>query len=178
MVNVDRSTVNMGRVSNGPIGLRVGPVWAGLGQTRGRLWHSHVTAMGPYWASSTARLTPCGPRWTSAHGPWTYSRAHGGPSPPSLLPVLAHVHRAHARAVGERGVFPCFLPRRCSCRRRAHGEPPWWRWCPIGEGKSFPGPWRLCQWGQSGGQSFPKVLATASGGSSSSGVREWRGAVA
>ena len=149
-VSVDQSTVNTGWVLAGPVVLRVGPVWAGPGQTRGRLWHSHVTAMGPYRASSTARLTPCGPRWTSAHGPWTYDRAHGGPSPPSLLPYLAHVHRAYARVAGEGGVFPCFLPRRCSCRWRARGEPPRWLWCPIGEGKSFPGPRRLRLWGQGG----------------------------
>ena len=65
--------------------------------------------MGLYWALSTARLTPCGSLWTSAHGPWTYSRAHGGPSPPSLLPDLAHVHRAHAWAVGEGGCSPVFF---------------------------------------------------------------------
>ena len=42
-------------------------------------------------------------------GPWTYSRAHGGPSPPSLLPDLAHVHRAHAEVVGEGGCSPVFF---------------------------------------------------------------------
>ena len=62
--------------------------------------------MGPYWASSTARLTSCGPRWTSVHGPWTYGRAHGGPSPPSLLLGSAHVHRAYARVAGEGGCSP------------------------------------------------------------------------
>ena len=49
-VSIDQSTVNTGWVLAGPVVLRVGPVWAGPGQTRGRLWHSHVTAMGPYWA--------------------------------------------------------------------------------------------------------------------------------
>ena len=36
-----------GRVSNG---LRIGPVWAGPGRTRGVLGRSHVTAMGLHWA--------------------------------------------------------------------------------------------------------------------------------
>ena len=139
----------------GPNWALVGSGWAGPTRTRGTLRRCHVTTMGLYWALSTACLTPCGSRWTSAHGPWTYGRAHGGPSPPSLLPGSAHVHRAHARVVGE-GVFPCFRSRRCSRRRRAPGEPPWQCWCPIGEGKGFPGSRRLRLWGQGGGQSFPR----------------------
>jgi len=54
------------------------------------------------------------------------------------------------------GVFPCFLPRRCSRRRRAPGEPPWQCWCPIGEGKSFPGSRRLRLWGQGAARASPR----------------------
>jgi len=53
-------------------------------------------------------------------------------------------------------VFPCFLPRRCSHRRRAPGEPPWQCWCPIGEGKSFPGSRRLRLWGQGAARASPR----------------------
>ena len=54
------------------------------------------------------------------------------------------------------GVFPYFLPQRCSCRRRARGEPPRWLWCPIGEGKSFPGSRRLRLWGQGAPRASPR----------------------
>ena len=53
-------------------------------------------------------------------------------------------------------MFPCFLPRRCSHRRRAPGEPPWQCWCPIGEGKSFPESRRLRLWGQGAPRASPR----------------------
>ena len=55
-----------------------------------------------------------------------------------------------------RGCFPCFLPRRCSHRRRAPGEPPWQCWCPIREGKSFPVSRRLRLWGQGAARASPR----------------------
>ena len=163
-----------GQYGLGPNWALVGLGWACLGRAGPDTWRAVALPR-----RSRGLLLGCGPQaWSTVdassrsmdlrQGPWWTKSI-------SLL-SLCGSRAPSAWACGRRGeVFPCFLPRRCSCRRRAHGEPPWWRWCPIGEGKSFPGPRRLCQWGQGGGQSFPKVPATASGGSSSIGVREWRG---
>ena len=138
MVNIDQSTVNMDWVSNG---LWRASGWARSGRTRGKLWRCHVTAMGLYWASSTAL----------AHGAWFMVDAGSrsmdlrqGPwwtESTLLLLGAVHVLRVHSRVAGEGGV-PLFLPRRCSYQRRARCEPPWQCWCPIGEGKGFPGPRR------------------------------------
>jgi len=76
-VNIDRSMVNTGRVSNGPWWARVGPVWAGLTQTRGKLWRCHVVAVGLHWAVVFGYGREHGSRWTKrrwsmdlGQGPW------------------------------------------------------------------------------------------------------------
>ena len=113
-VNVDQSTVNMGRVRLGRLGFGLGR--SGPGRAEHVALYDAATSRS--WA--LIRLRPQhGSRWTNAHGPWTYGRAHGEPSPPSLLLGSAHVHRAHAGVSVRGGVSPIFLPRRRSCRRRA-----------------------------------------------------------
>jgi hypothetical protein len=72
-----------------------------------------------------------------------------------LLSGAVHVHRVHAWFADE-GSFPCFSRGCAFAGGELAGEPPWRRCCPIGEGKSFPGSRRLRQWGQSGGQGFPR----------------------
>ena len=102
-------------------------------------------------------------------GPWSMAAVYGGLSGASPWTTdWSMVDRVHPsplrRGLGtpgalvgdQRGGGPLFLPWRCSCRRRACCEPPRWRWCPIGVGKSFPGPRRLRLRGQGGDQSSPR----------------------
>ena len=141
--DVDWSTINMGRVSNGLWWARVGPVWAGPTRTRGMLWCCHVVAKGLYWAmvyGSRSTVDACaGLRWTEST---------------LLLSSAVHVHRVQARTAGE-GSLPCFSRGCAPAGDVLAGEPPWRRWCPIGEGKGFPRPRRSGCWGLSGGRGLP-----------------------
>ena len=103
--------VNTGRVHTRP---GQGSGWADLTRTRGTLWYSHVMSMGSYWAVVYG-LRCTVDQEMLVHGPqtglrWTESTLR-------LLGVV-HVHWVYARVAGEGGV-PLFLPRPCSCRRRA-----------------------------------------------------------
>jgi hypothetical protein len=116
-VNVDRSTVNTGRVRAEPVGLRVGPGRAGhvasCDAATSRTW----ACTGPWSLAVGMGVAHSGPRGV---GPWTaewftVDRVH--PSPPKRGPGTPG-----ARAGGRRGggVVPLFLPRRCSCRGDLH----------------------------------------------------------
>ena len=110
-VNVDRSTVDMGRVLNGLWWAQVGPVWAELGRTCGKLWRCHIVVVGHHWAMVYG-LRSTVDQEALVHGPqtglrWTESTL--------LLSGVVLVHRVHARVAGEGGCSPVspaavFLP--------------------------------------------------------------------
>ena len=84
----------------------VGPVWAGLTQTRGTLWYSHVTSMGSYWAVVYG-LRSTVDQEMLVHDPqtglrWTESTLR-------LLGVV-HVLRVHAQVADEGGCSPVPFP--------------------------------------------------------------------
>ena len=107
-VNVDQLSVNTDWVSNG---LRWASGWAGLGRTRGKLWRCHVTAVGLYWASSTARGRGRGSRWT--RWCWSMDLRQGPWWTKSTVISLgsALVHRVQGCAA-QLAPPPLFLPRR------------------------------------------------------------------
>ena len=148
-VNIDRSTVNTGRVQTRPVGPGYG---LGFGPPCGMLWRCHVVAKGLHWASSTVLPTPRGSWWTGVHGPWTVGWVFGGPS-------LSFFPLAWSMCTGCRCVRPvrgilCFLPRHAPAGGVLTGELLQRRWRPIEVGKSIARPWRVRWWGQGGGQSF------------------------
>ena len=142
-----------GQVSNGPVGLRVGPVWArhvaGYGTATSRPW----ALIGLHPQRGSHRVAHGGPA-LMVHGP-TAGRMVDQVHRLFSLARLTCTEPTHKWPV-RGGVFPCFLPRRCSRRRRAPGEPPWQCWCPIGEGKNFPGSRRLRLWGQGAARASPR----------------------
>jgi len=156
-VIVDQSTINTAGSQTG-FGLgRSGPGRAG-----------HVAccdaATSRPWAST-------GP-WSMTHGPrWTDAPVYGGPR-------LLLVNRVHPPLLylwftctrftcgwPARGCSPVFLPRWCSCRRRADCESSWRCWCPIGEGKRLPQAAATAMVGSRWRPGLTKALATANGGS-------------
>ena len=126
------------------LGLKRAPAGFGLGRAGPDTWqavalprHGRGPLLG-FVHSSRAWAWLMVDQEVLVHGPqiglrWTESTL--------LLSGAVLVHRVHSRVAGEGGV-PLFLPQRCSCRRRARCEPQWQCWCPIGEGKGFPGPRR------------------------------------
>ena len=98
------------------------------------------------------------------------SVAHGGPEVtvhgPKAGSMVDQVHPSllwlgpctlGARAGGQRGgVFPYFSRDGAPAGGELTASLVQQRWCPIGEGKNFPGPRRLCLWGQGGGQGSPR----------------------
>ena len=100
-VSVDQSTVNTGRVRTGPVGLRVGPVWAGPDTWHAVTWPRHGRGL----------VLGCGPRLRSTvdqlllvHGPrtglrWTKSTR--------CLSGVVQVYPVHLRVTSE-GEVLCF----------------------------------------------------------------------
>ena len=152
-VSVDQSTVNIGRVRTGPVGLRVGPVWAGPGR-----------------AVHVARCDAATSRPWALTGPWSMAAVYGGLSGAGPWTTdWSMVDRVHlspprrgpgtsgARAGGRRGgCSPAFPTAALLPAVIFTNEPLWRGWCLIGVGKSFPGPRRLRLWGQGGDQSSPR----------------------
>ena len=81
-------------------------------------------------------------------------QVYGGPSPPSISQARSLCTR-FTRGWPARGLFPYFSCGGAPVGGELAASLLWQCWCPIGEGKSFLSLWRLCRWGQSGGQSFP-----------------------
>jgi len=104
-------------------------------------------------------------------------QVYGGPSPPSISQVRSLCTRC-TRGWPARGLFPCFFPGRCSYRRRARCEPPVAALVSDWGGEKLPLNVATASVGSRWRSKLPKALATANGGSSSTGVREWCGATA
>ena len=126
---------------------RLGLDWVlvGLDGARFGLGSAHHVAC---CGAATSRPWASTGLWSTARGPrWTHAPVYGGPP---LLPVN-RVHTSPLTLVSTctgclrmgpaRGI-PLFLLWLCFRRWRAPDEPPWWRWCPIREGKGFPRPRR------------------------------------
>ena len=146
-VDVDWSTVNMGRVSYGLWWAWVGP---GFGPPRGILCRCHVTAFGLHWAVVFDCGRERGSRWTKRRWSMDRRQVYSGPSPPfisqawSMCTVFTHVWPA-------RGVSPVFPMAELLPAASSLGEPPRWCWCPIEEGKSSLTLWRVRRWGSADG---------------------------
>ena len=94
------------------------------------------------------------------HGPqtglwWTESTLH--------LSGTVLVHQVYSRVAGE-GAVPLFFPRRCSCRRRAHCEPPVAALVSDWGGEKLPQTMVITLEGSRWRLGFPRALATANSG--------------
>jgi len=153
MVNVDQSTVNMDRVSNG---LQRASGWAGLGQAWPAMWRAMVLprhSRGPLLG----------------HGPWLAGMgvAHGGPRGAGPWTAdrstVVRVHPSSLRrgpcapcscVCGQRGESSLLSCRRVPVGDMLTGKLPQQLRRPIEVAKSLPGPWRLQRWGQDDGWCF------------------------
>ena len=72
------------------------------------------------------------------------------------LSFLGHGLRAPGSCTGGRRGRILYFLLACSRRRRAPGEPCQRHWCPIEEGKSFPGSRRLRLWDQGAARASPR----------------------
>ena len=105
-------------------------------------------------------------------------QVYGGPRPPFSSHSVVHVHRVHGHVAGEGRCSPVSYRGGAPSGGKLTVSPRGGAGVRLGRGKASLGHSDCVSGVKVVARASPKVLATASGGSSSTGVREWREAMA